>query len=126
VFKHFKREEFACNPEKCGCGQNWIDDNFIVILDTLRERAGFPFIVDSGFRCPDYNDKVSSTGRDGPHTTGWAVDIRAITSTQRFRLIRVAIAANCVRLGWGSSFIHIDFCNELDATRYPPEVFWDY
>lgn len=41
----------------------------------MREALGFPLIVTSGYRCPDYNDKIASTGRNGPHTTGLAVDI---------------------------------------------------
>lgn len=123
MWRYFTKEEFAC---KCGCGQNWINEDFITRLDDLREHAGFPFRVHSGFRCPTYNNQVSSTGLDGPHPTGWAADIGTYTSQERFRLIRVAIQYDCERLGWGSNFIHIDFCNELDVDRYPPEVFWDY
>ncbi len=44
-------------------------------LDQARHEAGFPFPVNSGFRCPIYNTRVSSTGPDGPHTTGKAADI---------------------------------------------------
>jgi len=44
-------------------------------LQLLRNYCGFPLLITSAYRSPEYNDKVSGTGRDGPHTTGRAFDI---------------------------------------------------
>lgn len=47
------------------------------MIDQLRELDGQPMSINSGFRCPVHNNRVSSTGFDGPHTTGKSADIRA-------------------------------------------------
>jgi uncharacterized protein YcbK (DUF882 family) len=69
----FKKSEFTC---KCGCGRTFMEPDFLKKLDDLRSRVDFPFFVTSGFRCPSYNERISSTGRTGPHTTGRAVDLQ--------------------------------------------------
>lgn len=71
--QNFTEQEFTC---KCGCGETKMDLGFVKKLDTIRNDLGFPLVVSSGYRCPDHNDNVSSTGRDGPHTTGKAADLK--------------------------------------------------
>lgn len=71
-YPNFEEHEFTC---KCGCGQTKMKPAFMMKLQNLRTSLGFPLTISSGYRCPDYNDSVSTTGRDGPHTTGEAVDI---------------------------------------------------
>jgi uncharacterized protein YcbK (DUF882 family) len=44
------------------------------VLEELRKREGAPIVPTSWLRVPSHNDKVSKSGRDGPHTTGNAVD----------------------------------------------------
>ena len=73
--KHFKLREFKC---PCGCGGDFMEENFLLMLDEVRDMAGFPFIVTSGYRCPEYNNRISSTGRNGPHTTGKAADLHLL------------------------------------------------
>lgn len=67
----FVADEFAC---PC-CSENGIKHSFVLALDNLRRFSGFPFPVNSGYRCPEYNARISSTGLTGPHTTGRAADI---------------------------------------------------
>ena len=46
-------------------------------LQALRSVCGFPFQINSGYRCPAYNDSLytgDGSHLDGPHTKG-AVDI---------------------------------------------------
>lgn len=122
MWKYFTRDEFKCSH----CGENRIEDDFITRLDAFRESAGFPFGINSGFRCRYHPVERRKTLPDGPHTTGWASDIRTYNSHQRFILIDLAIRNGVVRFGIGEDFFHIDWCNELDPERYPPEVVWDY
>lgn len=68
----FSQEEMTCT---CDCDRVDMDDVFMSRLVLLRREAGFPFVVSSGFRCPEHNQRVSSSGTHGPHTTGQAVDI---------------------------------------------------
>ncbi len=107
-WKYFKFSEFEC---KCGCGGNDIDASFVDMLDELRGIVGFPFIITSGYRCPDYNDKISTTGRTGPHTTGRAVDI---SSSHQNALEIISYGYKVGFSGYGvnqkgkSRFIHLD------------------
>ncbi len=71
-WKYFKLQEFTC---RCGCGQTNMVPEFIDKLDALRDKLGFGLTINSGYRCPEYNAKISTTGRNGPHTKGRAADI---------------------------------------------------
>jgi zinc D-Ala-D-Ala carboxypeptidase len=68
--KYFTIEEFACKH----CGRVVMDGAFLEDVDQMRGLFGKPLVVTSGYRCPDHNAAVSSTGRTGPHTTGHAAD----------------------------------------------------
>ncbi len=74
LFADFSEWEFICH---CGCGRADMDTTFMHALQSLRTQLGFIFTVASGFRCPEHNARVSTTGLTGPHTTGAAADIRA-------------------------------------------------
>lgn len=125
--KHFTHDELKCS---C-CGGNAMQHGFMLTLDNLREYCGFPFIITSGYRCPAHNDAVSSTGRDGPHTTGRAVDI-AVFGSQAFKLLsnihRVGItgvgSSQKSSTAHSSRFIHLDDLPP-DAHRPRPWV-WTY
>lgn len=125
-WKHFEIDEFTCT---CGCGINGMRESFVDKLDDLRERCGFPFIVTSGYRCPEHNSRVSSTGSDGPHTTGRAVDL-SVSGNDAFRLV-----AQCTLGGWmtgvglkqhgahASRFVHLD---DLAQPGHPRPRVWTY
>lgn len=68
---HFSIAELAC-PH---CGEIDMDFDFMDKLEYVRTKYNRPMVVTSGYRCPEYNNQVSDTGLDGPHTTGKAVDI---------------------------------------------------
>ena len=108
AWKHFKREEFAC---RCGCGQNLIEDSLVDALDALREQLGFPMPVTSGYRCPEHNQKVSTTGPGGPHTTGRAADI-GVSRDKAVALLAAALKMNFTGLGLNQKgdarFVHLD------------------
>lgn len=123
---HFRREEFLC---AC-CQSESMDEDFLLTLDDLRHRLKFPLIVTSGYRCPEHNNRVSSTGFNGPHTTGRAVDF-AIFGRQAFSLLQ-----QCTLGGWMSGiglkqhgpherrFIHLDNLESIDG-RFRPTT-WTY
>ena len=125
--KYFKKTEFDC---KCGCGKNDMDEGFLKKLDNMRHVLGFPLVVTSGYRCPDYNERVSTTGRNGPHTTGKAVDL-SVFGYRAWVVLRYALGANAYP-GVGlkqhgahsSRFIHLDDLEQAD-NRYRPTT-WTY
>lgn len=98
---------FAC---KCGCGLGFDDmsPSFLSGLDDARDFAGVPFVINSGIRCPEYNARVSSTGADGPHTTGRAADIRVRNSRERRAILEALFEMGFHRIGIAGSFIHVD------------------
>lgn len=123
MWKHFTLEEFKCKH----CDRNLIEKDFVDKLDALRETLGRPLRVTSGYRCPDHNQKVSTTGRDGPHTTGRAVDL-AVDGVTAFKLVQLAIQAGFTGIGVQQKginrFIHLD---DLPATdRRPRPTIWSY
>jgi uncharacterized protein YcbK (DUF882 family) len=126
ALKHFKEAEFTCRG---ACGRADMDPTFMLWLDKLRADLRRPMIVTSGFRCPEYNARVSSTGLDGPHTTGKAVDI-GVSGEGAFYLISLAMSAGVQGVGvkqngpHGGRFIHLDMLTHDEAGTRP--WIWSY
>ena len=103
--RYFKRSEFDC---KC-CGVNHMQDEPMVALDEARHTAGVPFVINSGYRCLVHNASKAVGGLpDSSHIDGWAADIEATTSRDRFLIIESLIKANFHRIGIAKTFIHAD------------------
>jgi len=100
--EYFTESELEC---KC-CGKKKIDKLFLAKLNYARESAGFPFIVDSGYRCPKHNAEVGSTS--GNHVSGKAVDIRCFDANKRIRMVAALIAAGMLGIGVNKTFVHCD------------------
>ena len=124
TWRHFSLAEFACKH----CGENKTDPSFIDKLDALRQSCGFALPVTSGYRCPEHNSKVSSTGLTGPHTTGRAVDL-GVRGHQALTLVQLALARG-VFTGIGLNqkgagrFVHLD--DLPNATGQPRPTCWTY
>jgi len=123
---NFTPDELAC---KCGCGRADMDATFMRKLQMVRDEFG-PMQISSGFRCPEYNAKVSGTGEDGPHTTGKAADIRC-SGHAAHRLLAIASKNLFPGIGisqkgaHGSRFIHLDQLEPGEAKGARPWV-WTY
>lgn len=120
---HFLKRELQC---KCGCGR-LPQQSFMDKLERLRQRCGFPMPVSSGFRCPEHNAKVSSTGSWGPHTTGRAIDL-AVSHSRALELVRAALSAGFTGIGikqhGAGRFIHLD--DLPDGEKQPRPTIWSY
>ncbi len=121
---NFSADELRC---RCGFGRADMNERFMDRLQAVRSVLGVPMRITSGFRCPDYNARVSSTGRNGPHTTGRAVDV-AVSGETALKLVRIALAHGFTGIGvkqkgpHGGRFLHLD---DLDAD-YPRPSIWSY
>ena len=97
------------------------------MMDELRETFGGPLIVSSAYRCPEYNNKISSTGTKGPHTTGKAIDI-AINGEDAYKLVKAAVSMGFSGIGikqkgsFEGRFIHLDM---LPLGTIRPRI-WSY
>lgn len=125
--RFFKKTEFNC---RCGCGRNNMEPEFLKKLDTARGILGFPLIISSGYRCPSHNERVSTTGKSGPHTTGRAADV-LIFGREAYILVRyMSLHGGMTGLGINQRgahdkrFIHLDDLEQSDG-RYRPTV-WTY
>lgn len=121
--RHFKVSEFNCSH----CGENRMDTAFMEQLDELRHMYGKPLTVTSGYRCPEHNAAVSSTGRTGPHTTGRAADL-AVDRANALQLLKLALALGFTGIGvqqkGGGRFLHVD--NLPNAPGQPRPTLWSY
>ena len=108
VYPNFGRDEFVC---KCGCGRADMDPLFVSKLQSIRTDTGLPMTITSGYRCPEHNQMVSSSGKDGPHTTGKAADISCRGETA-LAFLKAALEHRFQGIGvqqkGGGRFIHLD------------------
>mgnify|MGYP003674607662 CR=1 FL=1 len=105
---YFTKKEFACQHT----GDNEIKDTFLLKLDLLRARCGFPFIITSGYRSPEHPIE-SRKEKAGTHAQGIAADIK----------VEEAIKMGFGGIGIHSVFIHVDMRNVADSDA---PVMWLY
>ena len=122
---YFGPQEFRCR----GTAKLILDYGAMDKLWAIRKAADFPFIITSAGRDPQYNDRVSSTGTTGPHTTGRAFDVKVygeralwlVANAREFGFTGVGVKQNGP---WGKRFVHLDDL-EPDVCGPRPWV-WSY
>ena len=113
--RYFTEIEMSCQH----CGKSKWDQEFMDWLDVVRHECGFPFIINSGYRCPKHPIERAKS-KPGSHTTGRAVDISA-QGKEAIKIIEVASSLGCERVGVNQRvFIHLD----RDESRKP--ALWTY
>lgn len=100
---YFRMNEFAC---KC-CGRVIIDKELVAKLERAREIAGVPFVITSGYRCPNHNVEVNGAPRSA-HMKGLAADIMVDSDATRMKIVKACIAAGFIRMGVGDRLVHVD------------------
>ena len=100
---NFFPKELACGH----CGALRISFGLMGRLQALREILDRPVIISSGYRCPEHNQKVSTTGPNGPHVQGLAVDIIA-NQRETYQILRYVHLFGFRGVGIGKGFIHLD------------------
>ncbi len=122
-YKWFKLTEFD-SPDEEGSGE-MMDDAFMQKLDLARDIAGFPFIINSGFRSVAYNKMLRAKGynasKNSSHLLGYAADIHCEDSRKRYLLIEALLDAGFTRIGIAEGFIHVD--NDPEKSDL---VIWTY
>ena len=68
---HFRLREFA---SKDGSDKVLVDDDLVVLLETIREAAGGAVTINSGYRSPEHNAAVGGVSTS-QHVYGRAADI---------------------------------------------------
>jgi len=74
ISKDFYRDQFECDPIRCGCGTDFVDYGIVEFVQNLYESLNRRKInIISGTRCESYNKIVGNPG--SMHIFGRAVDI---------------------------------------------------
>jgi zinc D-Ala-D-Ala carboxypeptidase len=126
MWKYFVLDELKCKCGECDSTGVEMDDQFMRKIVFIREKLGFPFIVNSAYRCPKHNRTVGETGLTGPHTTGAAMDIRC-NGYQAYKILEMAFLIGLKGIGvnqkGSARYIHLDDCS---TAKYPRPTLWSY
>lgn len=112
-YKHFNTKS---DPKMIG-----IKDELMKIVDTMRDECGFPFVITSGYRTPEYNATLKDSVSDSAHCTGEAIDLACTDSTRRMKMIESALKNGINRIGVSGTFLHFDISKDK-----PQGVIWTY
>jgi zinc D-Ala-D-Ala carboxypeptidase len=110
--RNFSRHEFACKGKRC-CGNSApVLPELVLGLQELRDRAGIPLVISSGFRCRTHNKRVSGTP-DSQHCLGTAADVTCPRGWTPERLAQLAESVPAFRDGGigvypEQGFVHVD------------------
>ena len=105
-----------------------MNEDFMRILQSIRDEMQRPLKITSGFRCEKHNNKVSTTGKTGPHTHAKAADI-LISGADAMRLFTIAQRHGISGIGLSQKgphnrrFCHID---SLTPEEGPRPTVWTY
>jgi len=126
ITKNFSTNEMMCH---CGCKDSDMDEDFMKILQHIREEMQRPLAISSAARCSSWNEQVSSTGKNGPHVFRKAADI-LISGADAMRLFDIARKHGISGIGLsqkgnhGKRFIHLDILSADDG--HPRPTVWTY
>lgn len=112
--RYFNLKEFNCKHT----GRNDMQPEFLDMIDELRHRVGFPFIITSGYRDATHPVEASKE-RPGTHAQGIAADIRASDGSQAYAIMKEAFAMGFTGIAYGNGFVHLDI-------RATTPVSWRY
>ena len=115
TYKFFRLEEFNCTHTN----RNEMDHDFLVKLDELRERVGFPFVITSGYMDATHPAEArKSEPGTGYHCQGLAADIKVSNGFERMNIVHEAIKMG-FSIGVARTFVHVD-------DRKTTPVMWTY
>ena len=111
--KYFTDIELRC---PC-CDRVNMDDDFMKIMDKIREVVDDPMFVSSGFRCPVYNDHIDGHPNSS-HMKGKAIDIVRENGVHARKIADAAVRFGINGIEVGTNHIH------LDMGGRPKPVIW--
>jgi uncharacterized protein YcbK (DUF882 family) len=110
ITANFSRNEFACKGTGCCGGSAPINKDLVKALQNLRDLAGVPLAVSSGFRCLTHNRNVGGASKSF-HTSGDAADVlipEGFTIGKIEELARRVQIFKMGGIGLYSGWIHLD------------------
>ena len=105
-YKNFSREEFACHET----GECHMRDDFMRLLQALRDELDEPIKITSGYRDPRHSIEASKPAA-GVHTRGIACDI-ACDGQMAYKIVKIALRLGFTGIGisqkGSARFVHLD------------------
>lgn len=89
ITTNFTLEEFACKGMDCCNNSAPMSPRLVSALQVLRDRAGKPLVITSGYRCNKHNLAVGGKPHS-QHTQGMAADIAAPPGMTPKKLLKLA------------------------------------
>ena len=122
ITPNFGKSEMAC---RCGCGIFEMDDEFMRMLQELRNQMNGLLRVSSARRCDTHNHEVSTTKnkKNGVHTLGQASDI-LISGERAMLLFEKARQIGFSGIGLSQRGDHASRFVDLDTK--PRKALWSY
>ena len=122
ITPNFSKSEMAC---RCGCGIFEMDDEFVRMLQELRNQMNGPFHVTSARRCVTHNHEVSTAKnkKNGVYTLGQASNI-LISGERAMLLFEKARQIGFSGIGLSQRGPHRDRFVHLDTK--PRNALWSY
>lgn len=117
----FSPREMACSHS----GLALMDQDFMELLQRIRERYGRPMVVTSGYRDPTQHPIEKRKDKPGSHAAGMAADIMVDNALDRFVLTKIAIDTGAIGIGQGAGFVHIDLWTG-PTCHVPRPAMWRY
>lgn len=108
----------SCSP---ACSLADLNPAFADKLVLAQHYAGFQFTITSAFRSQEYELKHGRKGTSS-HCRALAVDISAVDSHTRYKVVMACHMAGICRSGIGEKFVHVDD----DETKPHPIMFTYY
>lgn len=102
---NFSEKEFKWATPTCSLSD--MDPTFMDRLQTARDLAGCPFVINSAYR-PVTWEKAKDRSGNSMHCLGRAVDISCKDSATRYRILSAVIQAGFHGIGIGKTYIHVD------------------
>jgi len=122
LYPNFSKKEFDCHHT----GENDMQPFFLERLQQLRDRCGFPFVINSGYRSPHHPIEAAKN-TPGSHAHGIAADVSCTDGGKAFRIVQNAVMLGFTGIGVSQSlkegrvFIHLD----LEESYKRPNL-WSY
>lgn len=118
--RYFQASEFKCKCGRAECPAPRVSDALLDRLDRVRMRVGYALYVNSGVRCPYWNEREGGE-KDSEHMIGTGADIRAESGREKFVLVNAALDEGFRRIGVGKNFIHLGV-----SQQHAQDVIWTY
>jgi uncharacterized protein YcbK (DUF882 family) len=125
-WKYFSEEELRCK----GTGELKMMEEFMSKLIELRKKLGQPMVISSGYRTPEYNQRIGGSSKSA-HILGKAVDV-VCSGEKAYNIVKLGLEIGFTGIGiqqrgeHSKRFIHLD---DVEPDKYegiPRPWIWSY